>query len=265
MDADPALEIGIWQASGTPGDIAANLCAISDAAVFAARSGIDLLIFPECFLTGYFNPDGVAEIAGQVEARVVSALQEIAKSTEMALIVGLYEPRSGGVYNSALLIAADGRKLATYRKRALYGQWEKSVFSPGAGCVVAEYGGFRIAILICFDMEFPELARECASLGADLIAVPTALTKQHWPVAKHLVPARAIENQVYTAYANRTGEEYGSLYAGFSSICDPSGRRIAKGASEGTELLSASITRSALISARQDYRYLDDIRKVRSQ
>ncbi len=262
---NPTLHVGIWQDCGIPGNVIANLATISRAAVVAARQGIELLVFPECFLTGYFNPDGVAAIARQAGKETVDCLQGIARKKGIALLVGLYEPRAHGIHNSAILIGADGRILATYRKRLLYGAWERSVFTPGNCAVLAEYRGIRIAILICFDLEFPELARECASRGADLIAVPTALMAPHGRVARHVVPARAIENQVYIAYGNRTGREHDAQYVGNSSICDPHGFQLAKGNDSGPELLSARVERSTITAAREEFCYIEERRKLRPE
>ncbi len=258
--ADPALTIGIWQDSGTPGDVAANLAAISRAAAVAAQGGIELLVFPECFLTGYLNPDRAGEIALQAGKDSIVCLQGIASKYSIALLVGLYEYRTGEIYNAAMLIGADGRILATYRKRILYGAWERSVFTPGKDSVLIEYMGITIAILICFDLEFPELARECAKKGADLIAVPTALMAPHERVASHIVPARAIENQVYVAYANRTGREQDAVFVGRSSIWDPCGRQLAHGSDGGPELLSARVIKSRLTAARTDMCYLEEVK-----
>ncbi len=256
------LVVGVWQDAGTPGDVAANLETISRATVQAARRGVELLIFPECFLTGYFNREGVRGIAHQVDRDAVAALQAIARSNGTAILVGCYEARRSGIYNAARLLGADGSVLATYRKRALYGEWERSVFRPGSDPVLAELRGIRIGVLICFDLEFPELARECARGGADLIAVPTALMEPYEHIARCIAPARAIENQVYVAYANRTGREHGLRYVGRSSIHDPGGNLLAEGAAECPQLLVATVARSSVSAARSEYSYLDEVGKL---
>ncbi|MDE0305191.1 MAG: hydrolase, partial [Albidovulum sp.] len=228
-----SLTLGIWQDTCVPGDVAANLAAVSGAAATAAGRGVELLVFPECFLTGYFNSGGAEAVARKVDKNVINSLHGIAKTNAIALLVGLYELRPSGVHNAALLIGANGEPLATYRKRALYGEWERTEFMPGKAPVLVEYRGIRIAVLICFDLEFPELARECARNGADLIAVPTALMEPFGCVARHLVPTRAFENQVYVAYANRTGRESGIRYHGHSSICGPDGNRLVSAKDSG--------------------------------
>lgn len=86
----------------------------------------------------------------------------------------------------------------------------------------------RIATLICYDAEFPETARHVASLGADLILVPTALGAQWDWVAQRMIPCRAYENGVYLAYANSAGTERGMEFLGQSVIATPNGQELAR-------------------------------------
>ena len=244
------------------GDVAANVATISRATAEASRRGADLLVFPECFLTGYFNGDEVERIARQVDGDTISALGGVAKSNDTAIVVGYYEAQRSGIYNSALLIGADGAVLANYRKRALYGDWEKSTFLTGSEPVLVEYGEIRIAVLICFDIEFPELARECSRKGADLIVVPTSLMEPHDRIARHVIPARAIENQVYIAYANRTGAEHNLQYVGRSAIHDPQGTILARGANVGPKLLIATIIKSIVYASRLEFSYVEEIKNI---
>ena len=106
---DASLHVGIWQDSGTPGNVSANIATIARASVAAAQKGIELLVFPECFLTGYFNPDEVNGIAQQIDKETVVCLQGIARKNGIALLVGLYELRPQGIHNSALLIGGRRR------------------------------------------------------------------------------------------------------------------------------------------------------------
>ena len=260
--AKNSLTLGIWQDSSVPGDIAANLAAVDSAAVSAAEKGVELLVFPECFLTGYFNSEGAEAVARKVDKNVINSLHGIAETNAIALLVGLYEHQPYGIHNAALLIGANGETLATYRKRALYGEWEQAEFKPGRNPVLVEYRGVRIAVLICFDLEFPELARECARNGAEVIAVPTALMEPYGCVARHLVPTRAFENQVYVAYANRTGRESDIRYHGHSSICGPDGNRLVSAKNSGPELLVATVARSTVAAARRDSCHLEEAGKL---
>ena len=263
MTAPEAIfTVGVWQDSGVLGDVAANMAIILRATAQAAQRGVHLLVFPECFLTGYYNRDRVEQVARQVNHDTISALRFVAKSNATAILVGYYEVRANGIYNAAMLIGANGAILTNYRKRALYGNWEHSAFVPGNEPVLAEYKGIRISVLICFDIEFPELARECARNGADLIAVPTSLMEPPGRIARHVIPARAIENQIYVAYANRIGIEHELRYVGRSAIYDPEGTLLAQGTDDSPDLLVATIAKSAVSAARSEFCYVKEASRI---
>ena len=97
-------------------------------------------------------------------------------------------------------------------------------------------------------------------MAPDLIAVPTALMEPHDSIARHVVPARAIENQVYVAYANRVGREHDQRYIGQSSIHDPNGTLLAKGSDDSSELLVATVAKSTVSAARAEFSYLEERR-----
>ena len=259
---ESVFTVGIWQDSGVLGDVAANLAIILRATAQAAQRGVHLLVFPECFLTGYYNRERVDRVSRQIDRDTFSALRAVAKSNRTAILVGYYEIQRRGLYNSGLLIGADGAILDNYRKRALYGDWEKSTFRRGTQPVLVELRGVTIAVLICFDIEFPELARECARHGADLIAVPTSLMEPYGHIARHVIPARAIENQLYIAYANRIGAEHGIRYVGRSAIYDPRGDALAEATDDSQELLVATVAKSAIIAARSEVFYLEQASRL---
>ncbi len=127
---------------------------------------------------------------------------------------------------------------------------------------VFEILGFKIGILIWFDIEFPELSRKLASNGVDLIAVLTSLMSPYTEVAKHIVAARAIENQVYVAYANRIGSEFELDYVGLSSICSPTGELLAQASMQETEMISATISLDVIKQTRADFVYLDELENI---
>jgi len=143
------------------------------------------------------------------------------------------------VANAAMLIGPDGEILLNYRKTHLFGDLDRGMFKqPGTDFPVAELNGTKIGVLICYDIEFPEPARRLALAGADIILIPTAVMEPYDQVARHVIPARAYENQVYIAYANHSGAENGLGYIGLSSICGPDGAVLAM-AGGGEEMLFA--------------------------
>lgn len=255
------MKIAGLQTAGTPGDVAANLRELESACGEARAEGAGLLITTELFLTGYDIGDTVRDLARE---DLLSPAREIARTHGIALVLGAPEHDSGACYNSAFLIDPAGTVLGRHRKSHLFGELDRRHFTPGGELSApVEYGGLRIAMLICYDAEFPETVRAAALAGADLIAVPTAQMQPYEFVAEHLLRVRAWENQVYVAYINHDGEEGSLRYVGRSSIISPSAEVLAAartGPGHGSQLLYATVDPRAVRDARQANPYLTDRR-----
>ncbi|NGO72495.1 carbon-nitrogen hydrolase family protein [Streptomyces boncukensis] len=256
------MKIAGLQTAGTPGDVDANLHELEQACRRARGQEAELLVTTEMFVTGYDIGGAVAELARR---DLLTPAQDIARRTGVALVLGAPEPAApgaapGACYNSAFLIAADGTVLGRHRKAHLFGELDRAHFLPGDRLTAPiRYGGLRIALLICYDVEFPEAVRAAALAGADLIAVPTAQMEPYEFIAEHLLRVRAWENQVYLAYVNHDGEEGSLRYVGRSSIVAPSGAVLAQ-ARHGNQLLCATVDPEAVRAARAANPYLADRR-----
>ena len=254
----PDLRVAAWQGAGVPADIAANLDIIRRRAREAR--GADLLLVPECFLPGYNIGDAARELAVDMKSGAVSDLAGVARENGLALICGTPLRAGGAVCNAALAFSAEGAPVARHCKRFLYGEWEKSVFAPGSGeNAMMEARGWKIGALICYDVEFPEAVRRLAVGGASVVAVPTALmAPDHAPVF-NLLPARALENTVFLAYANRVGTENGMRFVGGSRILDPAGRVLARAGEHEEVMLRATLKADDMRRARARFPYLSDL------
>ncbi|MFK0249035.1 carbon-nitrogen hydrolase family protein [Amycolatopsis azurea] len=225
-----------------------------------ATSGADLVIAAEMITTGYHIGARSHELAEPADGPTSARMSALARETGAALVYGYPESDSGRVYNSVQLIGSDGRRLANYRKTHLFGDIDRDWFEPGAEAVVqADLDGLRIGLLICYDVEFPELVRAHALAGTELLVVPTALMSPYELVADTLVPARAYESQLFVAYANRCDTEQDLTYCGRSCVVAPTGEVLAR-AGSGPELISADITRDALAASRLENTHLADRR-----
>ena len=124
-----------------------------------------------------------------------------------------------------------------YRKIHLFAE-EKRWFSPGESILdVADIGGARVGLLICFDHFFPEAARTLALRGAEIIAHPSNLVM---PVYAQLtMRTRALENGVFTVTANRIGVEHRTAerltFTGCSQIVSPDGALVYSGPAHAVE------------------------------
>lgn len=262
METAGLLRVGVLQGPAQGGPPSHMLAAMDRAASGLVGDGPALLIMPELFLTGYnIGADRLAEAAEAFDGPSAQRASAIARRHGTALLYGYPERGADGkLYNSALLVGGDGGMLANTRKLHLFGDMERTVFTPGARiCELAVIGGLRVGVLICYDVEFPETVRSLALQGADLVAVPTALMRPYDFVARVLVRARAYENQVFVAYANRTGSEGALDYVGESCIIAPDGAELAR-AGAGETVISATLDGGALAASRVALPYLADRR-----
>lgn len=255
------LRLALWQGAGVPGDLDATLAETARVAAMAAEADAGLLVFPEGFLTGYHIP-GLAPggLPGVEEA--LSQVAQIAAQSGLALLMGTHLDTPEGLRNSAVAYSAEGEELGRYHKRALFGGWEKATFLPGDAPLRFACGGLSVGVAICYDVEFPELIRAEAQAGCDLVVVPTALMAPHDRIARLVVPVRAMENQIFLGYANRSGAEPELDFVGLSSIRGPRGEALAQ-AGEGPELLLADLDRKAIARERAAGCYLDDLARLR--
>ncbi len=252
----------MFQGPNDSGDGARNLDLLAQTARQAAAAGARLLVCAEMFLTGYnIGPAAARMLAEPVDGPAARRAAEIARETGIGLIYGYPERGADGhVYNAALFLGSDGTRLANYRKCHLFGALDRAMFMPGEHPVVtAEFEGMRIGLLICYDVEFPEAVRLLAESGVDLVIVPTAQMDEFTYVAERMIGVRAFENQVFVAYANRSGVEGELRYCGQSTVAGPDGRDLARAGVE-PGLILAEIDPARLAPSRAANTYLVDRR-----
>ena len=253
------LRVAVLQDTGLVNSAQNNLRRLAMRAHEARRRGADLLVTPELFTAGY-APTLVHAGNGAVHREHLAA---IARENNIGLVASTVDRDEGQHYISASLFDAEGTELTRYRKQNLFGSDEKSVFTPGQEApVILDFHGIKVALGICFDIEFPEFVRSAAVAGAELLCVPTAVPLRGpdstglQPFDTRLipcmvVPTRALESQIYIAYANHAGPRF----AGHSTIADPYGRHVSAAADDG-ELILANISLDTLTQARRDTDYL---------
>jgi len=241
------LTLALWQ---TPyaGSTADALQRLDTTAAQARAQGADLLITPEMALTGYaIGPERVAALAQPCDGPLAQAVAAIAQRHGIAIVYGYPEHNPHGKpFNAAQAIGPDGTHLAHYRKTHLFGDMDRAQFSAGgAASQVFEWQGWQLGLLICYDVEFPETVRGLALQGADAVLVPTANMEPFDDVQRVLLPARALENSLYLAYANACGAEGHIGYNGQSCVLEPDGYPLARATQDET-LVVAELNRTAL-------------------
>lgn len=201
----------------------------------------DVILLPEMWNTSYAlkQIDELADCYGSPSAE---ALGELAKEYQVNIVAGsIADKREGKVYNTCYVFDRQGKTIAIYDKVHLFNLMDESKhITPGNKRTLFELDGIKCGVIICYDLRFPELARAYALEGAKILFIPAQFPHprlNHWNV---LVQARAIENQMFVAAANRVGTEGKAVFFGNSMIVEPQGDVLARG-SEKEEIITAEI------------------------
>jgi predicted amidohydrolase len=253
----------------------------------AGRSGAALIALPETFL--YRGPvAGFRESATVLPGPLTEPFAQLARSLVAWILLGSLAERSDDPlrpYNTAVLLDPSGGIAATYRKRHLFdvaidggpSDHESSRITPGdasvvavlvgaagaappqsgpdgaavARVVVAEGSDVRLGLSICFDLRFPELYRELATDGAEVMAVPANFTeatgRDHWEV---LLRSRAIENGSFVIAPAQCGVGAGIVAHGRSMVVDPWGIVLAQ-APDGPGIVVADLDLDRVVAIRR--------------
>jgi predicted amidohydrolase len=206
----------------------------------------DIIVFPELCITGYFflSRQEVAQVAETHSGQSSLFFRDMAQNKNAVVVAGFAERYRKKFYNACLIVVPEVKKPYVYRKTHLFYK-EKNCFDPGnSGFFVVKDKKRDVAIgpMICYDWRFPESARVLTLLGADLIVCPSNLITDAW---RPVMPARAIENNVYLAVANRAGSEKRKneelKFKGNSAIYDYTGRQLKTAGKNKDEVLLAEI------------------------
>ncbi len=207
--------------------------------------GAELLVLPELFSTGYqfCSMAEAMELAEEVpNGPTTEALLEASASSGTIIVAGILERSGDRLFNSSVLISPHGF-VALYRKAHLFWR-EKNIFTPGdTPFEVFDVGGVKLAMMICFDWYFPEVARTLSLKGAEIICHPSNLVLPHCPAA---MITRCLENRVYAITANRAGVEQRRegeplRFIGQSQIVSPTGEVLYRAPAEGSDSAALEI------------------------
>ena len=231
------LRLALYQCPSPAGDIEHALQVVDLALAGAAAEGVDMLVMPEMFLPGYNTAPDSARDGWDA---MLDRLRGLIAGHKVGLTIGLSEFQGNQIYNAAMTFGPDGQTLANYRKVQLFGPREQALYQPGTRLTTFDFQGHKCALLICYDVEFPEHTRALAQAGVQVILVPTANMEPFRNVNETTVPARALETGLTIVYANYTGTEGDLDYVGRSVIMGPDGVPLAH-AGTATGLISADV------------------------
>jgi len=225
------------------GAVAANRQQIVAQTRAAVRAGAELVIFPECALTGYCF-DSLAEaaqVAEPLDGPSAKEISAVCAATGAHVVVGFIERAGEQCYNAAMIVGPQGI-VGGYRKVHLPYLGVDRFLAPGDRPFhVFDLPLGRIGVLICYDASFPEAARMLKLLGAELIVLPTNWPPGAWRTPAFVVNTRAQENHVFFAAVNRVGLERGWQFIGRSKIVDCNGDTLVEAAGEQAEMLTVEL------------------------
>lgn len=226
---DGGLAVAMLQCEGSANP-SRNAERIVNAIRRAGEIGADILLTPECALSGYAPVD--RESTSTLDADELAACEDLlaaeSSATGIALALGTSTPTENGWHNSTLWIDPDTNTRSRYHKRALYGE-DARHYVPGvdaAGSVV-DFRGWRIGWRICFEFRFPEYFRELLRADVDLVLMGFSMVGAGGAkreIAMAHLRSRAAENGFFLATANniRSGQEAPSC------LLDPEGNTLAQ-------------------------------------
>lgn len=236
-------------------DIESNLESTLHSIEQAAEQGAKVVCLQELFSSPYFCTEinsAHFSLAQPIPGQLTQRLSEAACQCQVTIIGSVFESAEEKYFNTAVMFNEQGEMLGKYRKIHIPNDphyWEQYYFSPGnLGYKIFETPHGKIGTLICYDQWFPEAARSCALLGAQIIFYPTAIgwTKamardepqalQNWIDVQR---SYAITNHIFVAAANRVGQEKDIDFWGNSFVADPWGRVIIPASAEDPEILIA--------------------------
>ena len=215
----------------------------------------DLVLLPEAFMRDFGSPGSdIAEFAEPMDGPFVQRLTQLAAEQRTTVVAGMFEVSDDPKrpFNTLAVVDAGGLR-ASYRKIHLYdsfGYKESDRLSAGElKPVLVEVGGLSVGLMTCYDLRFPELARDLVARGAEVLVAPSAWVAGegkvlHW---RTLVTARAIENTAYVAAVGQPGPRY----TGHSLVVGPAGELVAE-VGDGDRVLTASVSTEQLERARAE-------------
>jgi len=230
--------------------------------ILQGTNGLDLIVCPELFLSGYGSFEKIKEFCEESDGEYAKKISVLAKKYSTAILYTYPEKHNENLFNSAQYFDSKGLSLVNHRKKMLPPTADESkIFKPGSKSSIIMVNGIKSAIVICYELEFPEIIRKLALQGVELIIAPTGQSS-HWPAAaRYNCRTRAFENGIYVIYANSTGNLNGINFMGESKIIGPDGLDVVN-AGTIEKVITGEINTNEISSVRNKLPYLDDLRTL---
>lgn len=245
------LKVAILQMHSEKSNMEKNIEIIIDNMKEAAKNRADILLLPECFITGYNFPIAYEDTLDD-DSIYIKKICSAAKEYSVGVVATAFSKGKFKPQNTAFVIDKTGKVIMKYSKVHTCDFADEAALESGKEFKVCDFHGIKLGVMICYDREYPESARVLMLKGAEIILVPNDCESMKPRV--QALSTRAYENMVGVAMANPNGNNAGCSCA-FSPICwDENGECI-----DNTILLAEDIT-EGLYYADFD---MDKIRKYR--
>jgi predicted amidohydrolase len=249
-----------------------NLARVEEWIAEAARRGSHVVVFPELWDTGYAL-ERAAQLGSPLGAGRFARIAELARLHRIHVIGSMLEleaapPGSPGApstaslraYNTAAWFDESGEVRGIYRKLHLFRLMkEDQHLSPGRSLLALDLAWGRFGVAVCYDLRFPEMFRQYALSGAQMVIIPAQWPHPRMAHWRTLLHARAIENQMFVAACNRVGSDGSAVFGGCSAAITPWGDAIVE-AGEQEVLLTAEIDLAEVTRVRREIPVFEDRR-----
>lgn len=188
----------------------------------AGRHAADLVVLGETVPYVHVNQRPY-ETAEAIPGPTTEYFGSLAQEHKVHIVLSLYEDDSGVTYNTAVLLGPDGKLIGKYRKVCLPHSEIEGGVTPGSEYPVFDTSFGKVGLMVCYDGFFPEVARELANRGAEVIAWPV------WGCNPLLARARACENHVFLVSSTYSqGRDWMT-----TAVFDRAGRPLVEAATPG--------------------------------
>jgi len=222
------MRVAACQVPDVRDDVPRALAVIQAKARQAEAAGADVVLFPECFLQGYFTDvANVQRLAIDMAGEAFAPVRALSEQSSLLFIVGMIERAEEGCYNTAAVLQG-GELLGRYRKSALL-ESERRSFRRGTEFPVFEVAGRRLGINICYDLCFPEPSQRLAAQGVQVLLCPcnnmlSQANAERWKAQHNTIRAlRCRESGLWLVSSDVTGARDGRISYGPTALIDPDG------------------------------------------
>ena len=252
------MRVALVQIHSVPTEVENNVERGIDFFNEAVGKGADVVVYPELWTCGYYLETFDFLAAINENDRILEKFRALAKKTGTMVILPLPQKIGEDIYIGLYVIEKNGEIIKNYQKSFLWGR-EQNYFTNGE----RKYEAFdssigRIGVLICYDIEFPEPARLLALDGAKMIFVPSVWSipaRNRWDIQ---LPARALDNTMFVAGINNTGEGA----CGHSKVISPLGEVLAEAEQDEETVVICDVDYYEIDRVREKIPYLKEYDKA---